>query len=58
MGCGASRASGSSHTLRVTAARVAMVQPGKCPMPRCSNHQPAATTVNRKPSEPHRRTRP
>ncbi len=55
---GASLKSGSSHTLITTAPRVSSVQAGKCPRPKRSNHQPAITTVTRKPSEPQSRTRP
>ena len=49
---------GSSQTLTVTASSDKKVQAGKCFKPKYSNQPPAANTVNRKPSEPHRRTRP
>ena len=39
-------------------ASVPAAQPGKCPMPKRSNHAPAKNTVTRKPAEPHSRMRP
>ncbi len=54
----ASLRSGRLHTLAATAARLSTVHSAKLPMPWAWNHAPAASTVTRKPAEPHSRTRP
>ena len=49
---------GKHQALATTPSSVSMVQAGKWSMPKRSNQAPAANTVTKNPSEPHKRTRP